>query len=503
PGSTLWQKVASSYNMLGMTTIEGGAQEKEYLAKYAADRVRTTSLVWLGLTFGCAECHDHKFDPMTSRDFYSLAAFFADLREKGVGKPIADLPVPTETQAQQLAVLDDELAQLKAAGSSNENAERIKTLEQQKEELLKSVRHTIPAVAVEPRTMRILPRGNWLDETGEVVLPAFPAFLSGEPVTQTVSARVGRLELAEWLMSGENPLPARVMVNRLWKIVYGKGLVRTLDDFGSQGDRPLHPELLDWLAVEFRDSGWDVKHVVRLMVTSAAYRLSSTPSAELLERDPENRYLARQNRQRIEAEHIRDVLLSTSGLLVRRLGGGSVRPYQPAGYYAFLNFPIREYVADVDERQYRRGVYMHWQRTYLHPALIAFDAASREECTAERPISHTPLSALVMLNDPSSVEAARVLAARTIREGGSTIDERLRWVFREVLSREPEARELQALTAIRQRQQKVYEQNPTAAEELLTIGLSPPPAEIDIVELAAWTAVARTIYNLNETVTRY
>ncbi|MEX1229989.1 MAG: PSD1 and planctomycete cytochrome C domain-containing protein [Planctomycetaceae bacterium] len=503
PDATLWQKVASGYNMLGMTTIEGGAQAGEYLAKYAADRVRTTSLVWLGLTFGCAECHDHKFDPMIMHDFYGLAAFFADVREQGVGNPAAELAVPTTKQAEQMARFDTEIAALKAAASSEEVAKQIESLEQQKAEFLKSVRFTIATVSAEPRKMRILPRGNWLDSTGEVVAPAVPSFLPAYQQTGDALRRINREDLATWLMSSENPLPSRVMVNRLWKIAFGKGLVRTLDDFGSQGDRPMHPELLDWLAAEFRDSGWDVKHVLRLMVTSSAYRLSSTPTQELRELDSENRMLARQHRQRIDAEHVRDVMLATSGLLVERLGGVSARPYQPAGYYAYLNFPEREYVSDTGERQYRRGVYVHWQRTYLHPALIAFDAPSREECTADRPVSHTPLSALVMLNDPSSIEAARMLAVRTIREGGDSLDGRLRFGFRTVLSREPELRELKSLAVLWKREHERYEQNPAAAEELLTVGLTPKPNDINILDLAAWTSVARAIFNLNETITRY
>ncbi|MDA0831858.1 MAG: PSD1 and planctomycete cytochrome C domain-containing protein [Planctomycetota bacterium] len=501
--ATLWQKVASGYNMLGMTTIEGGAQPGEYLTKYAADRVRTTSLVWLGLTFGCAECHDHKFDPMTMRDFYSLAAFFADLREEGYGNPVADLAVPTPQQAERIAHFDSEIAALQRGDISEEAKQQIAALEQQKAEFLQTVRFTIPTVSSEPREMKILPRGNWLDRSGETVEPAVPKFLTGFESSVEASRRLNRDDLATWLMSETNPLPSRVMVNRLWQIVFGKGLVRTLDDFGSQGDRPTHPELLDWLAAEFRDSGWDIKHIVRLMITSSAYRLSSTPTSELHEQDPENRLLARQTRRRLDAEHVRDVMLATSGLLVARLGGESARPYQPAGYYAYLNFPTREYVSDTNERQYRRGVYMHWQRTYLHPALIAFDAPSREECTADRPISHTPLSALVMLNDPSSIEAARVLAERTIRDGGDSFKNQLGWIFRIVLSREPELRERKTLAVLWQREHERYAMNPSAADELMTVGLSPKPTDLDVIDVAAWTSVARAIYNLNETITRY
>jgi len=256
-------------------------------------------------------------------------------------------------------------------------------------------------------------------------------------LTRTNGARLTRLDLANWLVSRDNPLTARVMVNRFWRLYFGTGLSKVLDDLGTRGEWPRYGELLDWLAVEFMDSHWDVKHMVRLLVTSSAYMQDSRPSAKLKELDPYNRLYARQSRWRLEAEFVRDNALEISGLLSSKLGGPSARPYQPSDYYKELNFPKRTYTPDKGEDQYRRGLYTHWQRTFLHPSLAAFDAPSREECTAERNISNSPLQALDLLNDPTYVEAARVFGQHIIEQGGGTFEERLRWAFRRALGREP------------------------------------------------------------------
>jgi hypothetical protein len=253
--------------------------------------------------------------------------------------------------------------------------------------------------------MRVLPRGNWLDDSGQVVAPGVPASLNPLTVTER---RATRLDLAYWLLEVDNPLTARVFVNRLWKLFFGQGIVTTLEDFGSQGAWPTHPELLDWLAVEFRDSGWNVKHLVKLMVLSRTYRQTSAVPEAVRLRDPFNRWLARQGRFRLDAEMVRDNALAVSGLLVHKVGGRSVKPYQPAGYWSYLNFPRRDWQKDAGDDQYRRGLYTYWCRTFLHPSLVAFDAPTREECTVERPRSNTPQQALVLLNDPTYVEAARV-----------------------------------------------------------------------------------------------
>ncbi|MBP8257364.1 MAG: DUF1553 domain-containing protein [Opitutaceae bacterium] len=354
--------------------------------------------------------------------------------------------------------------------------------------------------SVERRPIRVLPRGNWMDDSGEIVEPGVPGFMrqikhaDGSPMT--------RLDFAEWLVAPDNPLTARTFVNRLWHQFFGQGLCRTLEDLGSQGAWPSHPELLDWLAVEFRESGWDVKHMVRLIVQSRTYRQSSTTSQHAQERDPLNLLLSHQARFRLDAEFVRDNALAISGLLVPKVGGPSVFPYQPAGYYAALNFPSREYVEDEGENLYRRGLYTHWQRTFLHPSLMAFDAPAREECTASRMPSNTPLQALVLLNDPTYVEAARALAAKMMFEGGKDETARITWAFSRALARPPTAHELALLVSFCREQQARFRDDPSAARELLGVGASPIPFGLAQGQLAAWTSVARALLNLHETITR-
>jgi mono/diheme cytochrome c family protein len=503
PNATTEQKIASGYNRLLQTTEEGGAQAKEYTAKYQADRVRNTATIWLGTTMGCTECHDHKFDPFKTREFYQFAAFFADVKERAVGRQ-EQTRIPTPEQEAKLKNLDAEAAALRRALKAPPPVALglralLTGLERRRAEIDRKVRTTLITVSVPPRVVRVLRRGNWMDDSGEVVQPATPESL---PPLRVAGRRATRLDLARWLTAPEHPLTARVFVNRLWKLMFARGLVSTLDDFGAQGAWPAHPDLLDWLAVELRDGGWDVKHVVKLMVMSATYRQSSQAPEALLQRDPYNHLLARQARYRLDAEVVRDNALAVSGLLVRKVGGPSVKPYQPAGYWQYLNFPVRTYVADRGPDQYRRGLYTYWQRTFPHPSLLAFDAPSREECTVERPRSNTPLQALVLLNDPTYVEAARALAERVLREGGRDVEGRLHFAYRQVLSRKARPEEVRLLTALHERHLKQYRADPKAAGEVLRVGDHPLPANADAAELAAWTSVARVLLNLHETITR-
>jgi hypothetical protein len=557
PGATVFQKVASGYNRLLQTTEEGGAQAREYEAKYAADRVRNVSSVWLGATMGCCQCHDHKFDPFTMKDFYSMAAFFADVQEASVGRREAGMPLPTSEQAAALKKFDGEIAGLqpvlntptpaiaasqakweeslrladlrklpknlpaillaepakRIAAQNNELAAHYRTiapelqkvrdqlaeLKRQRDALDKTIPKCLVAVSGTPRVVRILPRGNWLDSSGEVVSPAVPKFMGH---LQSQAPRATRLDLAHWLVARDNPLPARVFTNRLWKLFFGHGLSRSLEDFGSQGEWPTHPELLDWLAVEFTDSGWDVKHMVKLMVMSGTYRQTSQVRPDLKEKDPYNRLYARQSRFRLDAEMVRDNALAVSGLLSPHIGGTSVKPYQPVGYWSALNFPTREWQNDQGEQLYRRGLYTHWQRSFLHPSLLAFDAPTREECTVDRPRSNIPQQALVLLNDPTYVEAARVFAERIFKEGGVGVHDRLNWAFRCTLSRLPTDDERKTLTELYAKHLQEYVLNESSAQKLLTAGAHPSPKDTDIAELAAWTSVARVLLNLHETITR-
>ncbi len=339
-----------------------------------------------------------------------------------------------------------------------------------------------------------------MDTSGEVVEPQAPHFLAPIP---SEGRRLDRLDLADWLVDRSNPLTARVVVNRLWRLFFGTGLSKVLDDLGSQGEPPVSRELLDWLAVEFMDSGWNVKHIVRTMLLSDTYKRSSEPTPELLAADPDNRLHGRQAATRLDAEFIRDNALLVSGLLNPEIGGRSSKPYQPAGHYKELNFPKREYRADADENQYRRGLYTHWQRTYLHPSMKAFDAPSREECAADRASSNTPLQSLVLLNDPTFVEAAKAFAVRILESDASNSRGRLDYAFRTALSRAATPDEHEVLAGFLARQLAHYRENPHQADALLGTGLYEAPGALERPEAAAWTSVARAILNKHEFVMRY
>jgi hypothetical protein len=757
PNSTREQKFASAFNRLLLSTEEGGAQPKDYEARMLTDRVRAVSSVWLGQTIGCAQCHDHKFDPIKQRDFYALGAFFADIEEASIGHREPGMLLPDEKQAVELKRLRQAVARaqkaydaprpewlaayaewqkvqtdaimqerrwtaltpvsaVSASGSElkvekdnsvlaagkraitdnytlsftnalnalaglrietlphdtlpgkgpgraqdggfvltevvatirrldqttnlisfnlaradfeqgqatgttsgpnwsaasvigghlkggaigwailpqtnqahqlvlefsapitlqagetlrlelkqnhpdhalghfrigvTTNAEalqaplrfpppaEIATLllvpvdhrnEKQKEKLFAHFKSAAPETAearkqiadarkakedfeapiprclvsatnAQPRTVRVLPRGNFLIESGEIVQPALPAYLVSCD-SKADGRRLNRLDLANWLVSRDNPLTARVVMNRLWKQFFGLGLSKVVDDLGAQGELPPNQPLLDWLACEFMDSGWDLKHMIRLIVTSDAYQQTSVSSKKLRARDPLNRELAVQSRWRLDAELVRDNALAVSGLLVEKIGGPSVKPYQPDGYWENLNFPVRSYDTSVGPDQYRRGLYIWWQRSYLHPSLLAFDAPTREECAAERNRSNIPQQALVLLNDPTYVEASRSLAVRMLKEGGADTKARLTWAWRQVLSRAPRPEEIKAIQPLLDKQLAEYRCNASAAQALLKIGQSPPPPDADPAELAAWTNIARVILNLHETITR-
>lgn len=520
PNPTQSQLIASGYNRLLQTTHEGGLQPKEYRAVYAADRVRNVSAVWMGGTLGCAQCHDHKYDPYTTKDFYSMAAFFADIDDEAhfrngtnalPTRRDPEIRVLTDQQQQEMDALRESAEKLKQDLAAAESADQQKTIEQRQKSIadqiariekagrLTMITRTLP----QPRETRILPRGNFLDESGAVVEPSVPEFMIAGEISDQ-DTRADRLDLARWLTDADQPsglLTARVFVNRMWYLFYGNGLATDLDDFGGQGLPPNHPELLDNLAISFVESGWNVKQLVRNLVTTRTYQLASVPSEKLRAQDPENHLFGRQTRSRLPAELIRDNALAVSGLLVTDVGGPSVKPYQPAGYYRHLNFPPRSYAHDQDENQYQRGVYVHWQRQFLHPMLRAFDAPRREECTAKRSTSNTPNAALVLLNDPTFVECARVFAER-VMEREQELDRRIELAFEIALSRQPDALEQRLLAELFHASRSDYENDRTAAEKLLTVGLKKYEGDLDVVELASFAQVTRAILNLDEFVSR-
>jgi hypothetical protein len=567
PDASLETRIGSAFNRLLLSTAEGGAQPKDYEARMLTDRVRAIGAVWMGMTTGCGQCHDHKFDPFTMRDFYSMGAFFADIEEPIIGRREEGMLVASPEQEKQLAKLDAALAEAskglvaaqaqwecdvaagnvklpelednsgssdadkkaaervlqlakkdapkrspeeqealktyfrsKGAGLSAAHREALARAEKERKDFYDSLpKVLVSKVSAQKRTVRLLPRGNWMDETGEVMHSTLPHFL---PQKKIEGRELTRLDLAEWLVARENPLTARTVMNRLWQQLFGSGISRVLDDLGAQGEPPMNPALLDWLACEFMDSGWDFKHMVRSIVLSETYRESSAASPELVAADPLNREVARQSCFRLDGELVRDNALAVSGLLAPRIGGPSVKPYQPARYWENLNFPPRDYVADPGESQYRRGLYTWRQRTFIHPSLLAFDAPSREACVAERVRSNIPQQALVLLNDPSYVEAARVFAGRILGECGGSTEQRIAWAWQQALQRDPTAAELTTMQSLLENRLADYRSDSGAVDELLKTGLAPVPPAMDRAELAAWTHVARVLLNLHETITR-
>ena len=522
PDATLPQKIAASYNRLNAISREGGIQDAEYLAKYQAERVRTTSAAWLGSTMACCECHDHKFDPFTAKDFYSFAAYFSDILEKGAwnneGRYQEDISkwtaqgvafdewgplllTPTPEQQSRLDELDAGIVRLRAQlAPKAKPTPELAALEKERGGLLKAIPSVPATLSAKPRDIRLLNRGDWTDKSGPIVSPATPASLTAG--TGSTTARPTRLDLAKWMVAKENPLTARVFANRLWARLFGTGLSKDSGDLGLQGEYPSHPELLDWLALEFTDHQWSVKHLMRTILLSRTYQQSSNPTPALAETDPQNRLLARQTQLRLPAELVRDNALAVSGLLHPAIGGPSAKPYQPAKYYRHLNFPPREYQADTGPQLYRRGLYTHWQRTFLHPMLKAFDAPAREECTADRANSNTPLQALNLLNDPAFTEAARALATRLLQEpeGEANLVARA-WL--RCLGRAPTDEESRILGEFHTEELARFTASPADAAAFLKVGQSPAPATLPPAQLAAATSLARTLLNLHETITRY
>ncbi len=677
------QLIATGFNRNHMINYEGGAIPEEYQTEYVVDRVEATSAAFLGLTMGCARCHDHKYDPIKQRDFYRFFAFFNTVSEKGLDgqkgnaqpflmlpnaaqktgldrlnsriaelefwmdnaliperrqgweanaklsappaeaasgpvasvrikmsarldtkpttfldaggtkmwidgghaigrnrrgsylyldrngqvsrsndyfvtgdwmhivlngnkvwlnqKPIEfsaatvevpekfergtlekprffakeltaqeirilgveepvrtalEVPAEKRNREQRFLILDYYLAN--AAPQSIRDTDReLEALYKEREDLQWETPSTmVMSEMAIPRETKILARGDYRNGTTPVTA-GVPSFLPQLPK----DAPQNRLGLAQWVVSPENPLTARVAVNRFWQMIFGYGIVKTAEDFGSQGEFPTHPQLLDWLATDFVASNWDVKALQKKILLSAAYRQVSKATPELIEKDPENRLLARGPRFRMPAEMIRDNALAVSGLLNGKIGGSSVYPYQPKGVWEDIaygdTFSSQIYVQDHGDKLYRRSMYTFWKRTAPPPNLAAFDAPDREKCAARRLMTNTPLQALVLLNDPTFVEASRALAAKAI-----AAPDPLDYMFRTVLARPAEPREAKVLRAQLNEQLGVYKNYVEGAQKLLAVGESPAPAKADPAKLAAWTTVASVILNLDETVTK-
>ena len=503
PNPTLEQRIATGFNRNNRTVTEAGSLDEEWRVENAVDRIETTATVFLGLTMGCARCHDHKYDPITQTDFYQFMGFFYSLNEQGVyteqrGNVPPLVSLPTEADRKLLAELDKAL---EAARARKAPKNELDKLTKERDE----VKASIPSVMImedapKPRPLYVLKRGQYdQPDRSRALEPDAPEALS----RLAKGVPRNRLGLVKWLLARDNPLTARVAVNRIWQMHFGVGLVKTQENFGVQGEPPSHPELLDWLAAEFVRMGWDQKALHRLIVTSAVYRQASRVEPSLLARDPENRLLGRGPRFRLPAELVRDNALFAAGLLTRRIGGPSIKPYQPAGLWEELAGGAGEapYVQDHGPGLYRRSLYIYRKRTVPHPALATFDAPSREICQVRRPRTNTPLQALGLLNDVTYVEAARRLAERILEDGGPSDRARLETLFRRAVGRAPHPQELAVLERGLERRLAVYKADQDAAEKLINQGESPRVPGLDPARLAAFTATASVVLNLDETIT--
>jgi len=514
PDATLDDRVATAFHRNTLTNNEGGTIDEEFRTVAVIDRVNTTMSTWMGTTMACAQCHDHKYDPLSQKEYFQLYAILnntadADRRDEAPTERVPWEPIDTQRTAieQEIAAIEAGIPQLKKPAPKDhaeppEFQPARKIIDALRKKLAAMPAVTVPVMQElagdKRRVTKIQLRGNW-QNLGDEVREGVPEVFNDVAVPE--GAQVDRLALAKWLVDPANPLTARVVVNRIWERFFGIGIVSTSEEFGSQGELPSHPELLDWLACELIESGWDLQAIQRLIVTSAAYRQTSKCPPDLVARDPENRLLACGPRVRLSAEVIRDQALAAAGLLSPKKGGPSVHPPQPdVGLRAAFGGGI-DWQTSTGEDRYRRALYTTWRRSNPYPSMVMFDAPSREVCTIRRPRTNTPLQALVTMNDPAYVEAAQALARRMVREGGSTVADRVSHGFRLVLARHPSAAEVDRLVQLQAEVLAEYAVAPADARQMATDPLGPVPADLDIdlADLAAWTVVANVILNLDET----
>jgi hypothetical protein len=485
PGPTQSQRIATGFHRNSMQALGNNPPKEEFRIKGIVDRLDTTGRVWLGLTISCAECHDHKYDPISQREYYQLFAVFNNIPHYGQAFGVHGPRMLVSLEDASLPGIEgDWLRTDRATLEARLAAEGLLTAQ----------------VMVEmdtPRESHIHVRGNF-ENMGDRVSPGVPEAIG----RISDGVKVDRLSFARWLVDGRNPLVARVFVNRLWQQFFGTGIVRTVEDLGSQGEWPSHPDLLDWLAVEFVESGWDIQHMVKLIVTSETYRQTSKADGGLQAGDFYNRLLARGPRQRLPAEQVRDNMLALSGLLSRKIGGPSVYPDQPSHVGEFRDATAGEWNTSRGADRFRRGVYTFWQRMYPYPSMVLFDAPSRERSCIRRNLSNTPLQALVLLNDPVVFEAARAFGGRILLESESSTDPaRVEYAFEAALARPPNAAESELFQAFVLKQRQRFAGNPDSADSVID-GRSPDHASLPAVELATWTMVGSTILALDETITK-
>ncbi len=520
PQPTTDQILATAFHRNTMANDEGGTDDEEFRVAAVKDRAETTLQVWMGLTLGCAKCHSHKFDPITQREYYQVYAFFDQTEDADRADESPLMPIPTRIERQQIAERQAHIAriekQLATLPAPRDNETRVahwarvvvtKFLDFQIAGFKARIKQIEKQVAMTPvmrqlpadkrRVTRTMFKGNFR-VPGEPVDPAVPVAFH----QLTDGAPLDRLGLARWLVHPENPLTARVMVNRIWAQLFGVGIVATEEDFGTQGSPPTHPEVLDWLAVEFRDGGWDIKDLLRQIATSATYRQSSSRSANVLQADPNNRLLARGPRFRLEAEMVRDQALAIGGLLSRKQGGPSVYPPQPPGLWRAAFNGQRTWATSNGDDRYRRGLYTYWRRTVPYPSMAVFDAPSREICSLRRISTNTPLQAFVTLNDPVYVEAAQGLARRIVSQGGQSAPDRGAFALELALVRPAKIEQVDQIVALYRSALDHYQKDAKAAAEMATEPLGPLPSGCDVSELAAWTVVSNVILNLDGVLTK-
>jgi hypothetical protein len=504
PKPTIDQKIATGFHRNTLVNTEGGTDDEEFRVAAVVDRVNTTMSVWMGTTFACAQCHNHKFDPFSQKEYYQLFAFFNGTTDQGRGLE-PQLAVPTDEEQERKAASKLKMARQVAhllTGDPIVSAGLVRPVKEQITSIQKLMGGIKPATTLvlaempKPRATFIQIRGNHKNP-GAQVTAGVPAKL--HPLKMEKGQPLNRFTLARWLVSPENPLVGRVTMNRIWARYFGRGLVETSEDFGIKGELPTHPELLDYLATELVVQKWSLKAIQKQIVMSASYCQSTKVSPKVLERDPFNRLFARGPRFRMDAEMVRDNALAVSGLLNRKIGGPSVFPFQPDGIWAAPYSGDRWVLSD-NGNQFRRGLYTFWRRSSPYAAFMAFDAPSREVSCERRPRTNTPLQALATLNDRVFVECSNGLARRMATQPNGD-QERVIYGFKLCVSRAPTDSEVKLLTQLYRESLEKYRKDSTSAKKMaLILGLA--PAKIDLAELAAWTVVANVLLNLDETITK-
>ncbi|WP_190810795.1 PSD1 and planctomycete cytochrome C domain-containing protein [Flagellimonas sp. S3867] len=482
PNATKESILATGFNRNHKITAEGGVIPEEYRIEYVEDRTNTFGTAFLGITMECARCHDHKYDPVSQKDHFQLFGFFNNLDEDGLMPSAQAIPKPYMAVTKQ-----DAEGILNFVNMTNVSKPKIDVM----------VMQDMP----NPRETFVLNRGVY-DQPTDQVFPGTPDDIL--PFPEELPRN--RLGLSQWLFHEKNPLTARVAVNRIWQRMFGKGLVESSYDFGNQGALPSHPELLDFLAIKFRTEGWDIKQMMKYMALSATYQQSTEISKEMNERDPENTYLARAPRLRLSAEMIRDQALKISGLLNAEVGGPSVKPYQPEGIWEETTGggggSTATYVQSSGKDLYRKSLYTFWKRTVPPPSMMTFDTSSRDLCTVQRQETNTPLQALVLLNDPQLIEAARALAIKTMGATGQDVNDQISFIFQSATSRKPKEEELTILNDLYNASLDRIKTGEVIPEEYLSIGESVSSEDIPADQLAALALTAHTILNLDETISR-